>query len=81
MMNFILILCRPFKGEKPTFVVSNKQTKRPTRRGGGGGGRWLVFRHLQTNFFQTWCGVRDFYVLHFDLSLDNLNFFFEVTAV
>ena len=34
---------------------------------------WLVFRHLQTDFFQTWSDTRDHYTLHFDISLDDLD--------
>ena len=34
---------------------------------------WLVFGHLQSNFSQTWYCDRDYYVLHFDTSLDELD--------
>ena len=35
---------------------------------------WLVFGHLETNFFQTWYDERDHITLHFDASLDDLIF-------
>ena len=40
----------------------------------------LVFRHLQTSFFQTLCDDKDHYALHFDISLDDLDLHFKVTV-
>ena len=34
---------------------------------------WLVFRHLQIHFFQTWYDDRDPYVLDYNISLDDLD--------
>ena len=35
---------------------------------------WLAIRHLCTNIFQTGYDDRDRYSLHFDISLDDLDF-------
>ena len=64
-MSLILILSRPFniQGAEPylcDFIKLNL--------------RGLVFRHLQIDFFQTWYEVRDHYVLHFNISLDDFEF-------
>ena len=51
-----------FKGENPAYVILLKKL-------------WhrLVFRHLQTFFFQKWCDDRDHWALHFDISLVDLD--------
>ena len=34
---------------------------------------WLAFRHLQTNFFETWFSDMDHEALHFVISLDDFD--------
>ena len=51
VMNLILILSRPFsiQGREPNLNDFIEKLW-----------GWLIFRHLyKTNFFQTWCDVRD----------------------
>ena len=53
-----------FKGENHTFK-KNKQTNTLKL--------WFVFRHLLTDFFQTWYADRDYSAVHFDISFDDLD--------
>ena len=43
--------------------------------------RWLVFRHLPTDFFQTWHVIRYHWILHFDISLVELDLSFKIIVV
>ena len=52
-----------FSGENGTNVLLFFKTKYC----------WLVYRHLLTDFFETWHGDRDYEALHRDINLDDLD--------
>ena len=64
VMNLILILSRPFciQGREHYVWFCEKEFL-----------SWLVLRHLQTNFLQTWYDDRDHLALHFEICVNDLN--------
>ena len=64
IVNLIVILSRLYniQGREPCLCDFDKKNL-----------PWLVFRHLPTNFFQTWYNDRNHLALHFIISLDDLD--------
>ena len=56
-----------FKGEKPIYAASSKKTKQNTLQ------RWLALGCLETKLFQKRCNDRDYWPLHFERSLADLD--------
>ena len=67
-------LCRPFsiQGRKHCLCDFLKKQQQNFIAGSNSD---ILFRHSQTDFFQTWYDDKDHYALHFSISLDDFDLY------